>query len=231
MLLGARRLGGTARIEIRDTGPGIPQDDQDAIFEEFRRLDGSAGTSDGPGSGLAIVERACARLGHPLGLWSEPGRGSCFMLNMPVAGHARTGADTARRSARPAGLALAGLIALLVENDPKMRRAMSVLMKSWGVSVIEAEDAPTALSLLEDPRSAPTRVCSTSSGATAFGRRALRGDRCAAGRPALPCAIVSADRSAQLRQACRDRSLSFPIKPIDRHKLGGFLDSVAARMV
>jgi hypothetical protein len=34
-----------------------------------------------------------------------------------------------------------------------------------------------------------------------------------------------------LREACRERSLFFLIKPIDRHKLGGFLDSVAARMV
>jgi CheY-like chemotaxis protein len=230
VLLGVRRNGGSARIEVWDTGPGIAEEDQNAIFEEFRRLDATRGTSEGLGLGLAIVERACARLGHPLGLWSEPGRGSCFMVNVPISGRAAPNTPTlTRQSARPAGLAQSGLIALLVENDPQMRRAMSVLMESWGVSVIEAEDAPGALTLLDDLQITPDALVldyQLGPGPSGLALYRMIEDRLGA----LPCMIVSADRSPALRQGCKDLGVSLLAKPLDRHKLAAFLERAAVLM-
>jgi two-component system, sensor histidine kinase len=230
VLVGVRRNGGSARIEVWDTGPGIAEEDQNAIYEEFRRLDTKASTNEGLGLGLAIVERACARLGHPLGLWSEVGRGSCFMVNVPIAGHAPGTADARPRSVRPVKLSHAGLIALMVENDPTLRRALSIMLESWGVNVIEAEDAASALSLLDDLQLRPDVLLldyQLGPGANGIGLYHAINDGVA--RP-LPCAVISADRSPQLRQDCKALGIELLAKPLDRHKLGRFLEEVAREM-
>lgn len=86
VLVGARHLPGALRIEVHDTGPGIAEADRVAIFREFHRLESRASAAEGMGLGLAIVDRACAALDHPLGLSSTPGRGSCFSVTLPLAG-------------------------------------------------------------------------------------------------------------------------------------------------
>ncbi|MGY9046881.1 MAG: hybrid sensor histidine kinase/response regulator, partial [Rhodobacterales bacterium] len=227
VLLGVRRRGTSARIEVWDTGPGIAEEDQGTIFEEFKRLDTKASRNDGLGLGLAIVERACARLGHPLGLWSEPGVGSCFMVNVPIAGQAEPLWPTHKRPMRPHGLAQSGLIVLLVENEPQLRRAISILMESWGVNVIEAEDAESALQLLEDLEIRPDALLldqQLGQGLSGTGLYAA----IAAQMGTLPCSIISADRSADLRDDCARLGLDLLLKPLDRHKLGQFLHDAAA---
>ena len=228
VLVGVRRNGGSARIEVWDTGPGIAEKDQSAIFEEFRRLDSRASASEGLGLGLAIVERACARLGHPLGMWSEVGRGSCFMLGVPIA--SQTDLPEKRRNlppARPKALAQAGLIALLVDNEPQIRRALCALIESWGVHVIEAEDSESALDLLDVLEISPdVLLLDYQLGAGDTGLDLYRTIRTRTGP--LPCAIISADRSAQLRQACRAEAVELIQKPVDRGKLGLFLEALVA---
>jgi hypothetical protein len=83
VLVGVRHLKGRARVEVWDTGPGIPEDQHDNIFREFHRLDAPASASEGMGLGLAIVERACAVLGHDLALNSVLNRGTCFGVTLP----------------------------------------------------------------------------------------------------------------------------------------------------
>ncbi|MFZ7090812.1 PAS-domain containing protein [Primorskyibacter sp. 2E233] len=229
VLVGVRRNGGSARVEVWDTGPGIAEDDQNAIFEEFRRLDTNASDNDGLGLGLAIVERACARLGHPIGLWSQPGRGSCFMVNLPIAGQAAPSGNKTPRMVRPISLAQAGMITLLVENDPQMRRAITVLMESWGVHVIEAEDADSAIALLDDLEITPDALLldhQLGHGATGIDLYQTLKARFGP----LTCAIVSADRAPELGQTCAALGITFLQKPIDRQKLSHLLETAAARM-
>lgn len=226
VLVGVRRAPGSARIEVRDTGPGIAEADQGAIFEEFRRLDTSASRNDGLGLGLAIVERACARLGHPLGLVSEPGRGACFMVTVPLAGRAPSTARP-RSPALPVSLAQAGLIVLLVENDARLRRALVLLIEGWGASVIEAEDAAGALALLDDLDLVPdAAILDQQLGGGETGIALCREMRARWG--VRPTAIVSADRSEELRRACAELDLPLLSKPIDRAALGAFLEEAAA---
>jgi signal transduction histidine kinase len=89
VLVAARRHGAAVRLEVWDTGPGIPEEAQDVIFREFQRLNAKASASEGMGLGLAIVERACGLLGHPLELASRVGRGSVFRVTVPLAGGRR----------------------------------------------------------------------------------------------------------------------------------------------
>ncbi|MFW2544415.1 PAS-domain containing protein [Primorskyibacter sp. 2E107] len=229
VLVGVRRRGGTARVEVWDTGPGIAEEDQNTIFEEFKRLDANASDNDGLGLGLAIVERACARLGHPLGLWSQPEHGSCFMVSLPLAGQPVPRGAKAPRMTRPISLAQAGLITLLVENDPQMRRAITVLMESWGVHVIEAEDADSALSLLEDLEITPDALLlDYQLGAGPSGLDLYREISETLGP--LPCAIISADRTPELAKTCEDVGAAFLQKPIDRQKLSNLLEAAAGQM-
>ncbi|MBN7786708.1 PAS-domain containing protein [Ponticoccus gilvus] len=226
VLVGVRRNGASARIEVWDTGPGIAEEDQNAIFEEFRRLDTKASRNEGLGLGLAIVERACARLGHPLGLWSEVGRGSCFMVNVPIAGRASAAVTQNPRSARPVGLSQAGLIVLLVENDPQLSRAVTVMLESWDVSVLQAASAEEALALLADLQIVPDALLldyQLGPGPTGIGLYHSLKEHMGA----LPCAIISADRSPELRQDCKALDLTFLPKPLDRHRLGQFLTAAA----
>lgn len=98
--------GGWAEFDVVDTGPGIPADKRDVIFEEFSRL----GTSDKPGAGLglAISKRLAEALGGSISVESEFGHGSTFTLRIPIrvsedsdptvasAGHPRAAVDEPR---------------------------------------------------------------------------------------------------------------------------------------
>ena len=84
VLVGCRRVAGAVRIEVWDTGLGIPLDQQRVVFEEFQRLDQGARVARGLGLGLSIVERLGRVLGHPIGLRSRPGRGSVFSVTAPL---------------------------------------------------------------------------------------------------------------------------------------------------
>ncbi|MBW8811739.1 MAG: PAS-domain containing protein, partial [Lysobacter sp.] len=93
-------LAGWLRIEVWDSGPGIPEHQRQEIFEEFRRLDGN-GDQQGAGLGLAIVDRTARLLGHAVGLRSWPGRGSVFSLTVPL-GQAGAAAPEAAPAPPPA---------------------------------------------------------------------------------------------------------------------------------
>ncbi|WP_427913309.1 sensor histidine kinase [Ramlibacter sp. MMS24-I3-19] len=80
VLVAARATSRGPRIEIWDTGVGIPAEHQREVFREFFKVPGHAGTEDGFGLGLYIVARLCHILGHPLDLSSRPGRGTVFRL-------------------------------------------------------------------------------------------------------------------------------------------------------
>lgn len=231
VLVGARHNGGAVRLEVWDTGPGIAEDDQQAIFQEFHRLDKRASASEGMGLGLAIVERACAGLGHPLELWSVPGEGTGFFLTMPLAG---TGALTngqrqpvSRSTLWFSGL---GLIVLLVENDADLRRAMTVLLGKWDVNVLGVAGGDEAVQLLEEIEIAPDAMLidyqldNGEVGTDLAGRlRARFGP--------VPTCILSANRSAELREACDASGLLLISKPIDAARLESFLATVSPGQV
>src|SRR5581483_1242942 len=85
LLLGCRRHGGNVRIEVWDTGPGIPERELQAIFEEFHQLDNPARErSKGLGLGLAIVQRLADLLGHKIDVRSRLGAGSVFTIEVPL---------------------------------------------------------------------------------------------------------------------------------------------------
>ena len=148
VLLGTRRRGGQLRVEVWDTGPGIAAEEQQVIFQEFRR--GRAAGGQGLGLGLSIAQRMADLLGHALGLRSWPGRGSVFHLLVPLAVAAPRLSSTAVAIQHlPAGRVL------VLDNDPIALAALGNLLADWGWQVHAAHDTAQALS---DTRAAGGRV-------------------------------------------------------------------------
>lgn len=226
VLMGVRRRGGTARIEVWDTGRGLSEDDRRIVFEEFRKLDSYSGPAKGLGLGLAIVERACASLNHPLDLWSEPGRGSCFSVSVPILDahwQSEIGMITDGLVPEPPGCQ--GIIVLLVENDRQLRRALSMQIESWGGLVVPAESAEDAINLMDEAGIVPDALLldyhldETATGIDLYHWITRT-------HGAHPCRIITADRSRNLRRYCADVGLEIITKPIDRKKLMDFLHEI-----
>lgn len=220
VLVGARRRGGAAAIEVWDTGPGIPEEDFQTIFREFARLNARASASEGMGLGLAIVERACAILGHPLDVISEPGRFTRFSVTVPV-----TQAVAEAASDGPAAVAHENgcdRVALLVENDAELRRAMCHLLERWGVTVLDVESGEAAIELIGETGAEPDLLLvdqQLGDGMTGLDTiAALRGLL-----PGRPTRLVTADRSPELREAARRAGVTILPKPVGAEALRAVL--------
>jgi len=76
---------GIIRVEVEDTGPGIPPEKISSVFESFKQVDSSiAKKFGGTGLGLTITKQFCDMLGMAIGIESEVGRGTTFWLHIPV---------------------------------------------------------------------------------------------------------------------------------------------------
>ncbi len=156
VLLACRRRGDTVRIEVWDTGLGIPLEDQVAIFDEFVQL-GSPGRSErgqGLGLGLSIVQRLVRLLGHELTLRSRPGRGTVFTITVPITASAP---DTPH----PPPLLLAGggpPLAVLVEDDHTILTALGMLLEEWGFEVISGAAPDDVLEQITQRRRRPDLI-------------------------------------------------------------------------
>lgn len=148
IVIGCRRDGTQLRIEVHDTGTGIPQARQQEIFEEFRRLDNAGGEEAGAGLGLAIVDRIAQLLDHRIGLRSTPGRGSVFSVTLPR-GDVGCGSLPVNPPEEPqADSLLAGCRVWCIDDDPRISLATRLLLERWGCQVdfaggVEAAQAAT----------------------------------------------------------------------------------------
>ena len=151
VLLGCRRRAGLLCVEIWDTGVGIPDDQLEAIFEEYHQLDNAARErSLGLGLGLSIVRRLGQLLGHRVGVVSRPGKGSVFSIEIKrlpnAAGALPKATGQATEDAMAAPVRRAGTI-LLVDDDPDVREFLELLLQDEGYRVAVAGDGVAALAM------------------------------------------------------------------------------------
>src|SRR5262249_5220533 len=154
VLFGCRRRGNDVRIDVYDTGVGIPQSKWRDIFVEFHRLDQGAKIARGLGLGLSIVERVARVLGSKIELESESGRGSHFAITVPRSADAPMELPT-RESARVDSGQLAGITALCIDNEPSVLDGMETLLRGWGCDVIKAPSLALALDAVSGRTSVP----------------------------------------------------------------------------
>jgi signal transduction histidine kinase/CheY-like chemotaxis protein len=139
VLVGCRRKGDRLRIEIWDTGSGIPEDQRRHIFSEFYRLEEHNGDHRGLGLGLAIVDRLSRLLQHPIELSSALNKGSCFCVTVPAL---QTSSKAARSKMAPAALSprLGDKVVVIIDDDPLVLDGMGGLIRSWGCKVLTGND-------------------------------------------------------------------------------------------
>ncbi|MDR6610299.1 NahK/ErcS family hybrid sensor histidine kinase/response regulator [Pseudomonas synxantha] len=148
VLLGVRRRTGELRLEVWDRGPGIPEDKQQVIFEEFKRLDShQTRAKKGLGLGLAIADGLCRVLGHTLRVRSWPGRGSVFSVSVPLA-RAQTAAPV--KVAELNGKLLNGAQVLCIDNEDSILIGMNSLLSRWGCQVWTARNREECATLLAE---------------------------------------------------------------------------------
>lgn len=142
VLIGVRRRGGDARIDVIDTGAGIPDDKRSAIFREFERLSNAG--DGGIGLGLAIVERTARLLDARVSLNSRPGHGSRFSVSLPLSAKPVETVEAPAADAPPRGGALSILV---VDDDATNCEALRSYLVSLGHKVETARDADAAMRL------------------------------------------------------------------------------------
>lgn len=142
-LLGCRKRGADARIEVYDTGIGIPADKIDAIFQEFYQLHNPERDSrKGLGLGLTIVERLAQLLGHHLEVRSTVGRGSRFSIELP----SLPSPHPVIMAPDPPGTEhLDGIFVLLFDDDATILTATERLLRRWGCDVAATGSLEEAL--------------------------------------------------------------------------------------
>jgi signal transduction histidine kinase len=142
ILVACRRHATHARIEVWDTGPGIPPEHHATIFEELVQLDNPERDSDkGLGLGLAIVRRTADLLRHPVGLCSRPGQGSRFTVTVQLAPP-----PVVPRDEEPAapGNPLETATVIVVGEMREGREQIANLLDGWDCPVIAVADADEA---------------------------------------------------------------------------------------
>jgi signal transduction histidine kinase/CheY-like chemotaxis protein len=196
IVVGCRRTGDMLRIDVCDTGIGIAADQQDRIFGEFYQVAAPESSKVGLGLGLAIVERLCAVLDHPIDLSSTPGKGSRFSVTVPrmPAGTVSTAMVAPTAAAAPDNLA--GKDILVIDDDALALEGTGGLLRSWGCRVIAARSEREALAKLNG--NAPDLIISDfhlQDGRT--GIDAIGVLRDAFGR-AIPAFLISGDITQEL---------------------------------
>ncbi|WJD60328.1 ATP-binding response regulator [Pseudomonas kurunegalensis] len=134
VLIGCRRRGDHALIEVVDTGIGIDVAHQAAIFREFHQLGNpERDRTKGLGLGLAITDGLATSLKHDMSLVSEPGRGSIFRISVPLAQRCTIDyAPNSQEVLADYGAPMQGLCVLVIDDDLIVRQAMEHLLSDWG---------------------------------------------------------------------------------------------------
>lgn len=140
VLVACRRRGERLLLQVWDTGPGISEDEQARIFEEFYQVPGSQAASEVPqrkglGLGLAIVKRLAGLIGAPLSMRSQVGRGTVFTVEVPP-GTAKPASVPAMSTKGPIGLTLDGRTIVVVEDEPAVKAGLEALLRGWGATIV-----------------------------------------------------------------------------------------------
>jgi signal transduction histidine kinase/CheY-like chemotaxis protein len=207
------------RIEVWDTGIGIPAHEQARVFDEFYQVGNPARERRaGLGIGLSVVRRLTGLLRLPLALRSQPGRGSRFGVDVP----ATTAPESPTVEAAAAG-SVAGLGVAVIEDDLEVRDGMQRLLADWGCRVAAGASAD------EVERSAQAQALTI--GAVIADLR-LRGGRDGIGeiealrqrrRPALPALLVSGDSAPDRVALMQHSGLPWLAKPVSAARLRSWL--------
>jgi signal transduction histidine kinase/DNA-binding response OmpR family regulator len=213
---------------VRDTGIGIPIEKQALIFDAFSQADGSTTRKyGGTGLGLTISSRLVQAMKGRLWVESSAGAGSRFnfAVNLPIGSPEPAGGWPGPVKSAGAALPskLAGLSALVVDDNAANRRILVEMIRSWGAKPVPAESAAEGLRLLAEAieRAEPYSVILTDANMPELDGFELvsriQGDATLCSTPIIM--LTSSDRGGDLKR-CRELGISsYLTKPVRRAEL------------
>ena len=218
VLVAARRHHNGVALEVWDTGVGIPADQKEMIFREFYQIDNpERDRGRGLGMGLAIVQRLCSLLEHPLEVDSKVGRGSVFRILVPTGEPSAIDATPSEADTLPPRKA--GTVTIvLIDDERAIREATRELLRPLHVEVLVAGSIAEAL---EVARAAPERIDLIMSDWRLRGQEngiaAVRAVRGISG-DATPAVLITGDTSPELLKLAHESGLVILHKPLQpRH--------------
>jgi len=212
VLVGCRRRDGRLRIDVYDTGLGIPASKKQAIFQEFHRLEQGAKAARGLGLGLSIVERIARVLDYKIMVNSSVGRGSQFSVEVPL-----SAAIPPRQQPRVARevdrVQLSGITVLCIDNELAILDGMETLLAGWGCRVLKAPDLEEAIALVAEGKITPDGLLVDYHLDEGNGIAAITELRRRFGAD-LTAILITADRSPRVREDARANGIQLLNKPL-----------------
>jgi signal transduction histidine kinase/CheY-like chemotaxis protein len=214
IVIGCRPRHGRLRIDVCDSGIGIPEDQQRNIFGEFYQLGGEKQErANGLGLGLAIVDRLCGLLDHPIEIGSRIGRGSRFSLSVPSA---PIGAAPAEALDTPRALLISepGKLIIVIDDNKSVRDSTSGVLQRWGCLVVTADSEDAAMVKLGELGKQPDLIISDYRLAhEKTGFELINRMRRACGAP-IPALLVSGDTTPERLREAHDNGYYLLHKPV-----------------
>jgi signal transduction histidine kinase/CheY-like chemotaxis protein len=216
VLVVCRRRSGRARVEVWDTGVGIPADQRDRVFEEFYQAHPpGVDAAQSLGLGLAIVRRLADLLHVTVDLRSREGRGSVFAVEVPI-GVQTPPAGFDREPSAP--MRFDGATALVVDDDRDAREAITGLLERWGWRVVSAADGDSACATLQRCRTPDVVITDYHLAGGECGIDLVQRLRTAYGA-AISAVLLSGDVTEELHAAAERAGLHVLHKPLQAAKL------------
>lgn len=214
VLVGCRRDGAGARLEVRDSGCGIAPRYLEAIFEEFFRIASEQERHrHSLGLGLNIAKRLADVLKHQITVRSQPGRGSVFAIRLPLGDVWHSDIGETEINERIGG-EFTGLSALVLEDDRNLRDALAELLERWGITVISLSSFENIAAHLAELEARPDFIITDYRLQGGIEGTALVATiRDFLGYP-CPAIVVTADTHPQLIHDIRQSGFPVLIKPV-----------------
>lgn len=213
IVVAGRKRGNGLLIQVWDTGIGIPENALKTIFEEFVQLNNPERDREkGLGLGLAIVSRTVHLLGLRIGVRSRVGHGSVFSLEVPLGStHLISPAESPSLAVTAS---LQQRLAVVVDDEVPILRAMESLFKTWGVGLVTGRSADEALDQLSQLGSAPDFLITDYSLAdNTNGIEVARRFRSAFGAE-LPVLVLTGDTAPDTMQRIAEAGYKIMYKPV-----------------
>ena len=216
IVLGCRRKKHHVMVTVADNGPGIPPDELDMIFDEYRQLEHEGGyLGRGMGLGLSIVKLIAELLDLKLEVKSTPGKGSSFSVLVPRS-EAKALPVSEPATASPRQLRFAGTL-LLIDDDPAVLDSTRLFLEVSGLTVITAQSPEEALQTLSI-QTPDIIVTDYALSEQENGIELVERIRQSCNR-SLPAIVVTGDSSDMRLQEAKASGCELLSKPIEAHVL------------
>lgn len=218
---------GTLRIQVTDTGPGIPADQFDLLFAPFERLGAEQTSVPGTGVGLALSRGLAEAMGGTLGVESTPGRGSTFWVDFPIVESPVKIYEEATQRTQPNTEGGALTVLHIEDNLANVELVERVLAQRPAITVVPAMQGRMGVDLAR--RHQPVLILLDLNLVDLPGVEVLKILRDDPVTAHIPVAIISADAMPrQVQRLLSSGAIAYLTKPIDIHRLLDLVDEAVA---